>query len=212
MEDRTQVSEHKIQTVFFDIGNVLIHFSYEQMHRQVGDVCGLSPEEVHAHLLKEDLGIQYEKGEVTTDEMCAYFLRIGSKPHTQEELLRAMSEIFYPNEAIYPIVQSLKEQGFRLILLSNTCEAHFAYIQREYPILDCFDGRALSYEVKARKPERKIFEKALSLAGCSAGQCFYTDDMPEYIKAARSLGIDAEPYKDATTLMAHLQLRGIAAN
>ena len=61
----------------------------------------------------------------------------------------------------------------------------------------------------ARKPEIKIYEKALEIAGCQNRECFYTDDILAYIESARTLHIDAEQYTTPEALTQHLYARGI---
>ena len=124
--------------------------------------------------------------------------------------MHAVSDIFAPNPPVIAIAHELKEKGHRLFLLSNTCEAHFSFILRSFPFIGIFDGHVLSYEVRARKPEKKIYEKALDIAGCQNGrECFYTDDILPYIESARSMEIDAEQYTTPEQLTQHLYARGI---
>jgi len=200
-----------IKAMFFDIGNVLVFFSYTQMCDQVATLCGLTREELHNHLVNDDIGPKYEKGAMTTEEVCDYIISKGRLSPSQEELVDAMVNIFAPNKEIYPIVHAVKSQNIKIVLLSNTCEAHFHYLEQSFPIITEFDLRILSYEVKARKPEAKIFDAAIEIAQCTPQECFYIDDIEEYTKAANSLGIDAEPYKDVGTLVSHLHTRGVAA-
>ena len=133
----------------------------------------------------------------------------GAKKLDFETLMRAVSDIFQPNDPVIEIALKLKSSGHRLFLLSNTCEAHFAFASSQFPFLKHFDGYVLSYEVGARKPEKKIYEKALEIAGCRNKECFYTDDVLPYIESARSLDIDAEQYTTPQELTQHLNARGI---
>jgi putative hydrolase of the HAD superfamily len=98
-----------------------------------------------------------------------------------ETLMHAVSDIFQPNDPVISIAKLVKDKGHRLFLLSNTCEAHFNFASAQFPFLKLFDGYVLSYEVRARKPEKKIYEKALEIAGCQNKECFYTDDILPYI-------------------------------
>jgi putative hydrolase of the HAD superfamily len=123
--------------------------------------------------------------------------------------MHAIGDIFEPNDPVISIALALKKNGCRLFLLSNTCEAHFTFASSQFTFLKFFDGYVLSYEVGACKPEKKIYEKALELAGCGKEECFYTDDILSYIEMARSLEIDAEQYKTPDDLIHHLNSRKI---
>lgn len=195
------------RTIFFDLGNVLIFFDHLKMCRQVAQVSGLELELVQTVMHK--YGDLYERGHVDSrmiyDEIC----RMGQKKLHFETLMDAVSDIFEPNTPVISIADEIKAKGHRLFLLSNTCEAHFAFASSQFPFLKHFDGYVLSYQVGARKPEKKIYEKALEIAGCQNKDCFYTDDILPYIESARSLEIDAEQYTNPQVLTQHLHARGI---
>jgi putative hydrolase of the HAD superfamily len=98
---------------------------------------------------------------------------------------------------------------YRLVLLSNTNAIHFEMVRANYPLLRHFDDLVLSYEVKAMKPDRRIFEIAVERAACRPEECFYTDDIPAFIEGARQLGIDAVRFESAEQLQREMRARGI---
>lgn len=195
------------KTIFFDLGNVLIFFSHQKMYQQVADYCGLGVERVK--IIMEQYGDLYECGDMDSKKIFSEFCLQSKKELHFETLMRAIADIFEPNDPVISIALNLKNRGHRLFLLSNTCDAHFAFASSQFPFLKHFDGYVLSYEVGARKPERKIFEKALELAGCQKTECFYIDDILSNIEAARSLEIDAEQYITPQELLLHLNSRKI---
>ncbi len=195
------------RTIFFDLGNVLIFFSHQKMCEQVAAYCGLDLELVKS--LMHQYGDPYERGDVTNQMIFDKFCQLSQKHLDYETLMNAIGDIFEPNDPVISIAFKLKKDGHRLFLLSNTCDAHFTFASSRFPFLKSFDGYVLSYEVGARKPEKKIYEKALRIAGCRKDECFYTDDVLSYIETARSLDIDAEQYKTPHDLMHQLNLRKI---
>ena len=50
------------KTIIFDLGNVLISFSHEKMFKQVGELIGMSSEEIYELLFEERTRHQYERG------------------------------------------------------------------------------------------------------------------------------------------------------
>ena len=99
---------------------------------------------------------------------------------------------------------------YRLVLLSNTNAIHFDMIRETYgDLLRHFHALVLSYEVKAMKPARAIFERAVEAAGCRPEECFYTDDIAAYVEGARSIGIDAVQFESAAQIERDLAARGI---
>jgi glucose-1-phosphatase len=195
------------RTIFFDLGNVLIFFSHQKMCEQVAAYCDLDLELVKS--LIHQYGDPYERGHVTTQMIFDKFCQLSKKNLDFQTLMNAMGDIFEPNDPVIAIAHQLKKNGHRLFLLSNTCDAHFAFASSRFSFLKSFDGYVLSYEVGACKPEKKIYEKAIEIARCRKEECFYTDDILSYIETARSLDIDAEQYKTPHDLMHQLNLRKI---
>lgn len=195
------------RTVFFDLGNVLLFFDTLRMYRQIADLCSLELQEVTA-MIQHQID-PYEKGLIDTKKVHADFSRQANKQVDYHALCHAICDIFRPNDPVVSIVRELKAKGTRLFILSNTCEAHFDFVQNRFDFLQLFDGYVLSYKVGARKPEKKIFEGALQIAGCDKKDCFYVDDMPEFVKAAKKFRIDAESYTTPERLTAHLYQRNI---
>jgi putative hydrolase of the HAD superfamily len=98
---------------------------------------------------------------------------------------------------------------YRLLLLSNTNAIHFESLRETHLMLRHFHHLVLSYEVKAMKPQPEIFHSAIALAECRPEECFYTDDIGEYVEAARKLGIDAVQFQSLDQLQGELTARGI---
>lgn len=193
------------ETVFFDLGNVLLFFSHQKMWEQLGELTGISPELIQQQFLKRGVFNQYESGRINTDQLYRMLQSLSSRSFSLLEAMRAASDIFTPNQEIWSLVERLKERGTRLILLSNTNECHFNFAYSHYPVLKLFDAFVLSFQVGTCKPDPAIFQRALREA---RGTSFYTDDIPAYVKAAKETGLDAELYTTPHLLKQHLQERG----
>jgi putative hydrolase of the HAD superfamily len=59
------------------------------------------------------------------------------------------------------------------------------------------------------KPSPLIYQKAVELAGCRPEECFFTDDISEYVEGARKFGIDAVQFVSAAQLQEELAKRGL---
>ncbi|MES2121531.1 MAG: HAD family phosphatase [Chlamydiota bacterium] len=196
-----------MKTIFFDLGNVILFFDHGKMVQQVSEYC-----QTDATLIQNavhEFGDAYERGHLDTAAIHQKLTTLSQKEIELAPLMDAVGDIFVPNMDVVDIAMELKKKGHRLYLLSNTCDAHFQFAWKKYPFLHAFDGHILSYEVNARKPEIKIYEKALEIARCQKEECFYTDDIPEFIAAAQSFGIDAELYTTPEALTKHLVSRGL---
>ena len=197
------------KVIFFDVGNVLLYFSHEKMFEQIAEVCETDLPAIKEFFTTDDLQLRYESGQITTDEIFFRLSAVAGRPLNSDDVHKALSEIFYLNDAILPLIGDLRKCNIKLVILSNISEAHHNYIDQQYGLFDPFDDMVLSYQVGAVKPDPKIYEKALAVAECKPDECFYTDDISTYIDAAREFGIDAEVFTGAGALRKQLRKRGL---
>lgn len=198
-----------IRTLIFDLGRVLIPFDFTRGYAGLAPYCPHPPEEVRARLKATDLVYRFESGLVEPADFVAEVTRILEMRIEYGRFCEIWSSIFLPETLIPESWLAALHERFRLLLLSNTNVIHFTMVRENYPIIRHFDDCILSYEVKAMKPSPRIYAAALAKAGCAPGECFYTDDIREYVDAAREAGIDAVQFESAEQLKRDLQDRGI---
>lgn len=196
-----------IKTCLFDLGNVLLFFSHEQMCRQLAEVTSCPESDVRAAVFDSGLQTQLESGEISPEEFHARVDRTLGSTSCYDDFIYAGSAIFRANDEMFAVVDELRARSVRLVVLSNTCGPHIEFVRSRYDLLDRFDHLVLSHEVGAMKPADAIYRTALESIRCEPHECFYTDDIPAYVEAARTFGIDAEVFQSAADTRAHLQRR-----
>jgi putative hydrolase of the HAD superfamily len=97
----------------------------------------------------------------------------------------------------------------KLGALSNTNALHAEYFQAQLPILKKFDQILLSHELRMMKPEPAIFLEALRRLDSAAAETVFFDDIPAYVEAARSLGIQAHVFRSAAEFRSELLSLGL---
>jgi len=198
-----------IRSFLFDMGNVLVRFSHARMCAQIGALCGWSEAEIRRVLIDSGLQWDFERGLLSEQEFHHRLQKIVECDLDFEALRWAGSDIFTADAGIERIVAELSRRGHRLVVLSNTSVSHFEFVRRHFPILRHFDDFVLSYEVGALKPQPEIFQAALARIDCPPEHCFYTDDVPEYVAAGRSFGLQAAVYTAPDALRQALGLQGV---
>lgn len=213
-ESKTEEPALVIRACLLDMGNVLIRFCHERMCAQMGELCGKSASEVRRLLIDSGLQWEFERGRVSPEEFYRQFCAAAGRDASElemAELLAAGAEIFEPQPGAVELLDDLKAAGQRLVLFSNTCSSHVEHIRREFDFLERFDALVLSYEVRAVKPEEQMFAAAREALQFPPQNCFYTDDVPEYVAAARERGYDAEVFAGVDELRRQLAARGVLA-
>lgn len=109
------------------------------------------------------------------------------------------------------IIRELKENGFRLLILSNmNFEGKDEMFGRSRVCggvdwIALFDEIILSCDLKLLKPEPEIYKACLEKADALPGECLFIDDTPANIKAARECGIHGIVFSRAERLRAALR-------
>lgn len=196
------------RAVIFDLGKVLVHFDFKRGYRALEGLCPHEAAAIPKLLAGTGLVERFESGLVEPRDFVAEMSRILDLRVDYDRFCDIWSCIFTDTLVPEAMLEGLKRR-YRLLLLSNTNAIHFEMIRRTYPFLRHFDELILSYEVKAMKPQPAIYRAAIDRAGCRPEECFYTDDIAEYVEGARAMGIDAVQFQGAERLAAELRARGI---
>ena len=200
---------NKYSVIVFDLGNVLILFDYhiiigklEKIETGLGEKFGkLYSENYHIHR-------QHEKSEITSDEFISIMIEWLEKKVKKEEFCRIYSSLFSLNNDMIALLPRLKE-NYKLVLLSNTNSIHRNYSWKNNEFIKLFDKLILSYEVRAIKPEAKIYKAVEDFTQAPPNEHFYVDDIEEYVNVARQRGWDAVQFVGYDQFIKELKKRGI---
>ena len=198
-----------IKTVIFDLGKVLIPFDFARGYRAMEKFCDYPAAEIPKRIAGTDLVYRFETGLVEPRDFVEQLSRVLDLRVTYEQFCEIWSSIFLPETLVPDSLLAGIRERYRLLVLSNTNAIHFAMVRQNYPLLRHFHDLVLSYEVKAMKPSPAIYREAIARARCRPEECFYTDDIPAYVEAARREGIDAVQFESCAQLERDLAARGV---
>lgn len=207
----------EIRFVYFDLGNVLVSFDPAIACANIAELFGISPSQAEAVVYASGLQDRFEHGEVSEDDYAetirGHFDRTITEVSTAA-ILDAVSAMFTPVVAMRDVLAEVRDRGFRLGVLSNTCWAHWNWIARQrYPLMEgSFDATILSCEVGSMKPDAVIYEaaeRAAARADVRVEQILFLDDKIENVAAARSRGWRAEQCLGGEQAAAALRRHGV---
>lgn len=198
-----------IKTVIFDMGKVLIPFDFSRGYLAMEKFCNYPAAEIPKRIASTDLVHRFETGLVEPTDFVEQLSRILDLRVSFDQFCEIWSSIFLPDTLVPESLLAGIRERYRMLVLSNTNALHFAMVRRSYPMLRHFHDLVLSYEVKAMKPSPAIYHAAIERAGCLPEECFFTDDIPAYVEAARREGIDAVRFESCAQLERDLAARGI---
>lgn len=196
------------KAIIFDLGKVLIYFDFKRGYQALEGLCPYAAVEIPKRIATTDLVDRFETGLVEPEQFFEELSRILGLNLQYDRFCQIWSSIFGQPLVPENMLQGLAAR-YRLVLLSNTNAIHFAMVRQAYPLLRHFHELVLSYQVKAMKPDPRIFQEAVARAGCRPQECFYTDDIAAYVEGARKLGIDAVQFESAEQIQREMATRQI---
>ena len=198
-----------IKTIIFDLGNVIVPFDFKRGYTSMADLIGMPPEEVRQRIISADLMRPFESGNMESREFVDRICTALGHSIDHDTFSRLWSSIFLPEANFTEGFVSGLGRNHRLLILSNTNDLHWNMIKSTYPVVSRFHDFVLSYKVGAMKPLPEIYQAAIQMAGCRPEECFFTDDVADYVESARNHGIDAVQFQSAAQIEQELRSRGI---
>jgi putative hydrolase of the HAD superfamily len=197
------------KAIIFDLGKVLLDFDFKRAYRALESLSPYPAAEIPKRIATTNLVERFETGLVEPRDFVEQFSGILDLHLDYDHFCLIWSSIFTGTLVPESLLEGLAAR-YRLLLLSNTNALHFEMLRQNYGhMLRHFHHLILSHEVHAMKPQPEIFEAAVERAGCRPEECFYTDDIPAFVEAARQLGIDAVQFQSGEQLERELRQRGI---
>jgi len=178
----------KPRAIVFDFGNVVGFFDHRRATERLAPRSRLHPDDFHRIVFGSSLEDRYERGALTTAEFRGV-IRVESGLDCSDDFFdEAYADIFWHNRALCAILPDLARR-YPLLLLSNTNELHARHFAGQFAEeFRLFRHLLYSHEVKARKPERAVFEQATRLAGCRPEEVLFFDDLQANVLGAREFG------------------------
>jgi len=177
-----------IDTVILDIGNVLAGFCWKEYLLELG-ICEDARQQIADKIFRGDVWNEFDCGKKSDEEIIQQCILLI--PEYEKEIkmvFDTIEKVAFEYDYAKSWIEELKAKGFKIYLLSNYGKS--AFERKTYSFLELVDGKVISYEVKAVKPEPQIFEALLSKYEIIAENAVFFDDMEENIIAARTHGIN----------------------
>jgi len=198
-----------VKALLFDLGRVLVNVDFDMGYSRMAALSGLTLEEVRDRLQASRLAYAFESGLMPSSEFASRVSELMGVSPSFEEFAEIWYSVFHEGPLVPEEFIAGLHERYRLVLLSNTNALHYEMLEPRLPVLKHFDAFTLSYKLGSQKPAPAIYRDAIVKAGCEPGECFYTDDVAEYIDGARAAGIQAVQFRGFGRLGADLRAAGV---
>ena len=194
-----------VDTVIFDIGNVLIEWDPENLYRNL-----IPDTDERCRFLSEictmDWNLQQDLGRSWAEAV----RELTAVHPDHKDLIAAYSDRWHemvPGEVpgSVEILSELKTAGVPLYAITNFSTEKFDEAKARFPFLtSAFRDIVVSAEERLLKPDRRIFETLLNRNDLDASACVFIDDSIKNVEGARAAGLEAVHFTGADRLRADL--------
>jgi FMN phosphatase YigB (HAD superfamily) len=167
--------------VVFDLGKVLLDFDYRIALPRLAAHSTLSPDEIRQFFFQSPALMDYESGRLTRREFFELARQAVGFRGTIEMFGGFFADIFTEIPPMIELHAELRRRGVPTYIFSNTNDLAIEHVRQSFPFFQNFDGYIYSYEVRAMKPEARIYEALEKLAGRRGAEIIYIDDRPENV-------------------------------
>ena len=182
-----------IKNIIFDMGGVLIDYNPEKT------LYGMFDKETADILLREifrnPLWNDKDRGIIFPEDIMERKKDVIPAEHYEKtaELVNNFFPYMPPFEKMCELVKKLKENGYRIYLLSNA-SSDFHERRKGIPTLEFFDGVIISADYKLLKPEKEIYLTLFEEFSLVPEECYFIDDVQKNIDGAKAVGMDGHCY------------------
>lgn len=189
-----------IDAVVFDIGRVLIDFSFDRAFTAASKFAALSPKEIRDRLFgqgdfagmdRERDVVEFECGRISAQEFHARVEKQLNCTFPYPDFVAAWNCIFTAEvDSTLELVHKLHDAGkVKVGILSNTNQLHMDYLRDRMPVFAALAHVYASHEIGHRKPDASSYLHVLEKMNVPANRTVFVDDLPDNIEAARQLGM-----------------------
>lgn len=200
----------QIDTVVFDIGNVLVDFCWKDAFDNMN-----LPQDIWDRLYKATVGNQmwneFDRGILSEEEIVDGFIK--NDPEIKDVILDFMEnhyhEICKQYDYAHEWIDTLKSHGYKIYFLSNFSEKGFDVLKDELNFVEKGDGAIISYRVKQIKPNRDIYDTLVATYGINPENAVFIDDTFVNIEAAKEIGINTIHFQNREQVLRELEELGV---
>lgn len=181
----------KIKVIFMDIGGVLLTNGWgHESREEAAKVFGFDYDEMN--ILHNFIYDVFEIDSISLDEYLNTILFHKARDFTKEEFKNFMFAQSVELPQMLEWAKNWKRQtDLPVFALSNENRDLNDFRIQTFKLHELFDGFFSSCYLKIRKPDPRIFNRAMEIAQVKPDECIYFDDRPMLVNAAKKLGMNA---------------------
>lgn len=182
-----------INTIVFDLGNVLVDFCWEKSFRNTLGLSGEKFEKLADATTRDEDWNRHDKGDLSDEEALQMF--IDNDPSMESEIrlmFDNLTSMIEPYDYAAEWIDRLHAAGYKVYILSNfSRKAYLECVELDDRLgfVRRADGAVISYQEQLIKPDAQIFECLFERYSINPQEAVFIDDRADNVAAAVALGM-----------------------
>jgi epoxide hydrolase-like predicted phosphatase len=194
-----------IKAIVFDFGGVLMRTEDPEPRQQLAEQLGMSMQELEHVVFGSQESKLAEVGRLSSEERWRRVTaRLGLR---SPDAWQTFPGQFFAGEVLdaelIEYVRHLRKRH-KTALLSNASDSLDEYVRGQLGLSDAFDLIIISALVGCKKPDREIYELALSRLQVAAHEAIFIDDRQDNVEGAAAVGMHGIQFRTRDALIAEL--------
>jgi len=203
-------SSHCIDTIIFDLGNVLIQWDPRHLFRKIFGSDEVAMEHFLSVVCTPEWNEEQDRGRLWKDAIAEAVARHPEHESNINAYFDRWSEMIPGEvEGTVKVLAQLRSLGLRLLALTNWSAETFHIAEARFPFLNWFEGIVVSGRERIIKPDPAIFKLIIERYHLSPEKTVFIDDNVRNVDAAEREGLHGIHFQNADELVARLQELGV---
>lgn len=189
-----------MKAVIFDLGGVLVHYDHQATLAAITAVCQPPPGTPAPDLpgqIPAEIIYQFGTGQINGRQFHRYLVDHLSMTPDFDTFNQAFCRHMQRHETALNDAVALAQRPFvKVGIISNTNEAHAAWLRTHVPELSRFDSVILSSDVGLLKPDPFIYKRSLAELGVNGETAVFIDDTLTNVSGAQDAGLHGIHHQD----------------
>jgi len=177
-----------IKSIIFDLGGVILTRGLWKFRAYLTNTYDVSDEDTINVFIKKYYK-PYFSGTISEIDFWDGTLKDLNIIADWKKLKGLLINYFSPQEGMLELVDTLRKNNYKTILLSDQTNDWWPLLNKKYNITDHFDFTIVSSEIGITKPNLKIYKIALKESYSTAIESLFIDDLEHNLTPASELGL-----------------------
>jgi len=200
-----------IKVLLFDLGRVLVDFDHLRAAERLAAFCSKTPRQIYDLFFESEATLAFEAGKISPQDFYLQVKQVLDLKLSYTSFEPIWNDIFFlsaKNRSVFGLVNNLRV-NYKTAMLSNINILHYEYLKKNFPVFGVFDKVFLSFQLGFIKPDKEAYNLVIRGLKVSPQEIFYTDDRPELVESAKSLGLRGCVFTSFSQLISELRDNGI---